>query len=1116
MNSIVALSIRQTLVGVLTSCSAEKVGALCGGFMKTLLLLSGICILGLLSFVPLPATAQTVTGSLVGHVADASGAAIPGVKIVATEATRNVSRETLTNEAGNYAINSVEPGSYRIVIQHPGFKGFAKEGLEVTVNSTVRVDALLAVGPVTETVEVTASPLQIKTDRADLGQQIQHSQVANLPLSADRNYQSLLTLVPGATEPGAVGSAFGNPSGSLATYVNGQNNRGNSYQIDGTINNQTNVISQSAIVPPPEAIQVIEVSTNAFDVEAGRATGGAVNVQIKSGTNALHGFVWAYNTNSAAGASNSLSTLDKQKTNMNQFGFAIGGPIRRDRTFFFGDYQGGRDRRGENTVVTIPSMAFRSGNLAAAKNAIYDPLTGNPDGSGRSQFSGNVIPSNRINSVTKAIFDRLPAPNLTTETSNYATGGRLAQDRNSTDIKVNHKFTDMTQGFVRYSMLKAFTSDPPIFGDLGGVNANGGATAAEGPSRIQSMSANLTKVFGPSLVGEFRAGFERTLISGGVFGDPDIASKLGIPGVRNGDFLSVGMVGITVNGYTSLGNAATMPFKIADTAANLVSNWNYQRGNHSIRWGMDFRNLILNTYQASADPRGVYAFNTTVTSAVVNGRSTTTDSSNALAAFLLGLPGTVTRTTVVQLGGWRLQQYYGYVQDRWQVSPKLTVNFGLRYEIVPFAKAANPGDQSMYDPATNRLVVAGYGPNGRRLNINTDYRDLAPRLGVAYRLGPQTVFRAGYGVSYTPQSINSLSPKNYPSSVQIQLTGANSLQPAGNIANGAPVAQPVDVSSGIVSVPSNVALAMFNPHGRRGYVQAYNLTAEHGWRGFLLTGSYVGNLGTRISGNINLNAAAPGSATAARPFAKLYGRTADVTIYDYMLSSSYHALQTKVERRVGKAGSFTASYTLSKSLDYTDAFTVPIPLNIDLNRGPSVFDRKHNLVISHVVPLSLGKGGWLFKQGPMASIFGGFQLSGIFTARTGAPFAITGVRTAGATGQGFTNRPNVNGAVKTLGGTGRGQLWFDTSAFSEPAAGMIGNYGRNTVRGPGYVNHNLTLARIFTITERLRLNFMVTALNFTNTTHFNDPTGGFTNVNFGQITTSFGERQLRIGARLEF
>ena len=1060
-------------------------------------------------------TAQTVTGSLVGSIFDSSNAPIVGAKVIATEVSRNVSRETISNEAGNYTISSMDPGTYQVSIEHPGFKRFVKDRVEITINNTVRVDARLELGQVSETVEVLANPLQIKTDRGDLSQQIQSAQVENLPLSPDRNYLSLLTLVPGSTEPAPVGSAFGNPSGSLANFVNGQNNRANSFQLDGTINNETNVISQSAIVPPPEAIQVIDVSTNAYDVEQGRATGAAVNVGIKSGTNQLHGFVWAYNVNSALGARNSLSVVPQQHTNLNQLGFALGGPIVKNKTFFFGDFQAGRDRRGQNALLDVPSTPFRTGDLSAARNPIYDPLSGNPDGSGRTQFEGNRIPANRISPVAKSILALLQQPNLPGLVNNYQASGSFAQDRNSTDVKVNHKFTDLTNGFIRYSYFGADTSDLPIFGDLGGPTSGGGATAAVGPSRIQSASANLTHVFSPTMVSELRAGLVRVLIQGQLDSDPDIAAKVGIPGINNGDFFSPGLPRIAISGYTALGSAATIPFKIAETSSNFVNNWTKQTGNHSIRWGFDFRDLILNPYQANADPRGQFTFASTITGALVGGRSTTTDSSNAFASFLLGLPSQITRATVVQLAGYRLKQYYMYVQDHWQVSQKLTVNYGLRYEVAPFAKAANAGDQSRYDPATDRVIVAGYGPVNRQLNVATDYRDLAPRIGIAYRIGPKTVLRTGYGIGYIPQSINQLSPKNYPSQVQIQLQGINSAQPAGNIADGAPVAKPVDVSSGIVTVPSTIVLAIFNPKARRGYVQSFNLTVEREWAGFVFTSSYVGTLGTRIPGSLNVNAAAPGSTPAGRPLAKLYGRTADVTLQDYFLSSSYHALQTRVQRRFGLLGSLTASYTFSKSLDYTDAFTVPIPLNIDLNRGPSTFDRTHNLVMSHVAPIPFGKSGVLFRNGPAAAILGGFRLSGILSLRTGTPVNVTGVRTSQATGQGFTNRPNVNGPVRTFGGAGRGELWFDTSVFSDPAPGLIGNVGRNSLRGPGYANYNVTLSRIFGITERFRLNMNASAFNLTNTTHFNDPSGSFTG-SFGQITSSFGERQMRIGARLEF
>ena len=283
----------------------------------------------------------------------------------------------------------------------------------------------------------------------------------------------------------------------------------------------------------------------------------------------------------------------------------------------------------------------------------------------------------------------------------------------------------------------------------------------------------------------------------------------------------------------------------------------------------------------------------------------------------------------------------------------------------------------------------------------------------------------------------------------------------------------------------------------------------------MVSASYVGTLGRRLSGTVNINAAGPGATVNDRPLAKKFGRTADTTWNDYMLSTAYHALQTRVVRRFGRMGSMTLSYTWSKSLDYTDAFTVSNPLNIDLNRGVSTFDRTHNLVISHVLPLPFGPNGLLFKSGPMSAILGGFRLSGVFSARTGTPVNITGTRLTANTTQGVTNRPSSTGPVQYLGGTGRGELWFDTSTFVEPIPGTLGTVGRNTVRGPGYVNDNLTLSRVFRFTERYRLNVMFSAFNLTNTTHFNDPSGSFTG-SFGQITSSFGERQVRIGGRIEF
>jgi len=1063
-------------------------------------------------FAALSAFGQTVTGSLVGHVADSSGGALAGVKIVATETTRGAVRQAVSNESGNYSISSMEPGIYKVTIEQPGFKTFVNDSVPVAINTTVRVDAALEVGAVSETVQVTANAVELKTDRGDLSQQVDHTQFENLPLSPDRNYMSTLEMTPGSTEPAAVGSAFGNPSGSLANFVNGQNNRGNSFQLDGTINNETNVISQSAIVPPPEAIQVMDVSTNAYDAESGRATGAVVNVQIKTGTNELHGSLWGYNVNSSLKSRNALAVVGKPHTNLTQFGFAVGGPIIRNRTFFFGDYQGGRDRRGQNAQFDIPTAAFRTGDFSAARNPIYDPLTGTAAGANRDRFPGNIIPGIRLSPIAKAIVAGLPQPNLAGLTNNYETSGSFRQNRDASDVKVNHKFTDMTEAFVRYSYFVANTNDRSVFGDLGGPTSGNGGTAAIGPSRIQSASANLTHVFGPTTVAEFRAGLVRVLIQGQTGGDPDIGAKLGIPGVNRGDFFSPGMPRISISGYTALGFAATIPFKIAETSSNFVSVWTRQHANHAIRWGFDFRNLILNKAQANSDPRGLYTFLAPITGAT----GSLTDSSNAFASFMLGLPAQLDRTYIYQLGGWRVKQYFMFLQDRWVATPKLTVSYGLRYEIMPFSTTANPGDQSRYEFSNNTLLIGGYGPINNRLNVNTDFKNFAPRVGIAYRAGAKTVIRTGYGISYTPQSINSLASNSYPAQISIQVRGANTLQPAGDLSAGVPVLTPVDVSSGIITPPGNSVLNGFNPNARRGYVQSFNFTLEREIGRFVISASYVGTLGRRLSATVNQNAAGPGATVNDRPLAKKFGRIADTNLNDYMLSTSYNALQVYVKRRVGRMGSMTLSYTWSKSLDYTDAFTVSNPLNIDLNRGLSPFDRAHNLVISHLLPLPFGRDGLLFKSGPVSALLGGFRLSGVFSARTGTPVNITGNRLAANSTQGVTTHPSSTGPVRYLHGAGRGQLWFDTSTFVEATPGTLGTVGRNTVRGPGYVNYNLTLSRTFRFTERYRLNFMASAFNLSNSIHFSDPAGGITNGAFGQITTSFGERQVRLGARLEF
>lgn len=1069
------------------------------------------------------AAAQTVTGSLVGNVTDANANAVAGARVRITEISRGTTRETTTSGEGNYTFSSLEPGIYRVEVEQQGFGKFVREQVEVPINTTPRVDAQLAIGDVTETVEITAASL-LKTDRADLSTQLGQVQVENLPLTPDRNYQGLLELVPGATEPAPTGSSLGNPQGTLQYNVNGQNIRANSDQVDGTINNQTNTQARTVIVPPAEAIQVVDVSTNAYDAEFGRATGAIVNVQLKSGTNKFRGSAFVYNVDDALKARNTLSTLEKPNTSLTQFGFTLGGPIRRNHTFFFGDYQRNRNRVGQNVLASVPTEAFRRGDFTAASTAIFDPLTGTSTGANRTQFRfngvNNVIDPARISPVARAILSGLPLPNLPGLTDNYEASGTLTVDSDAFDVKINHRFGDRTEGFASYSFFNARTSDPPIFDVLGGPNSDGDGTAAIGRATNQRATFNLIHTFSPSFVTEFRLGALRSLTIAEAPTEADLATQFGIPGINNGDVLTAGIPRIRTSGFTFLGINSGVPFKIPETAFNFVNNYTKVKGNHTIRFGADIRNVIANIRQVGAT-RGDFVFTNSVTgrSNPLPGQTSapSTSSANAFASFLLGLPQQILRDTERQPGGYRVRQYFFFAQDRWQINPKLTFNYGLRYEIQPFAIVPKPGDQSLYDPETNRIFVAGFGGNDLRANVKTDYTNFAPRLGVAYRLNDKTVIRSGYGISYAPFFFRNTG--GFPSEIGIQLQGANSFQPAGNIANGIPPAPVLDFSSGVVSSPlaNTIRLTATDLNPRRGYTQSYNLAVQRDFLGFVGEVAYVGSVSTRLPAQRNINSAPPGATNTQRPLALRFGRTADTTFFGYFLSASYNALQAKLERRFRQGSNLTVSYTFSKSLDYANDLSVANNLDIDSNRGVSGFDRPHNLVVSHVIRLPFFRNRPAFDEGglTLAGILGGFQLAGVFSARSGTPVDITTAAT-GTAAPGNTNRPNRIADPRILGGTGRGQLFFDTSVFVNPEPGTFGNAGRNTVRGPNYFNYNLSLFRNFDLTETTRLQFRAEAFNVTNTPHFRNPSGNFSAGTFGQITTSFGGRQIRLGARLTF
>nr|MBA3441783.1 TonB-dependent receptor [Pyrinomonadaceae bacterium] len=732
---------------------------------------------------------QAVNGSLLGTVTDATGAVLPGATVVITEIGTNINRSAVANEDGNYVFTNVKPGIYRVEAESTGFKKTIRDQVEVTVNSTVRTDIDLQPGSVTEEVTVTQEDALLQTDRADVGRKIEGRQVVDLPLPFNRNFQGLLNLVPGTQRAFRPHSQFFNSQDSLSTRVNGQSRLANNVQVEGIDNNhRTGLLT--VLIPPIEAIQTVDVTTSNYEAELGRAGGAVTNVALKSGTNEFRGSAFWFNRVSATAARNVFAAT-KAPTVYNLFGFTFGGPIIKNKTFFFGDYQGVRDHRGSVYRFQIPTQAFRNGDFRGAPTAIYDPATGNADGTGRQQIQCNgvlnVICPERISPIARRILSFIPAPTSSNPTGlNFERNTVLIKDTNSFDVKINHQFDDNDNASVRYSYQKPKVFDPGIYGIYGGP-ANGGFGGI-GITTTQSAGINYTHVFNPLLVTEVRFGFSRYRNDATSEGNGlTTSTEIGIPGANVDDWSS-GISSIEIDGYGNpvVGFSASLPWIRAETNFNLVNNWTRIFGNHTVKWGADVRRERDDLLQTQTfNPRGVFRFNQGQTS--LRG-GPAAGFSNSFASFLLDQPNQIGRDLPVIFPALRQTAIFGYLQDKWQVSQKLTLDLGLRVEHYNPLKPRLAGGLSNYDPATNSLVVAGVGDNPLDLGVEGRFINLGPRFGLAYRLNEKTVFRGGFGISTIPFPDNSYA-YNYPVKQNNSFDAPNSFVAAGSMVAGFPGSQ---------------------------------------------------------------------------------------------------------------------------------------------------------------------------------------------------------------------------------------------------------------------------------------------------------------------------------------
>ena len=1066
---------------------------------------------------------QTLKGTILGTITDSSQAVISGAHISATEVNTNFHRAEITNEEGFFVFANLDPGTYRIEVQHPGFRKMLRAGIDLTPNSTARIDLELTPGAVSEVIDVTGDAPLLQTDRTDTGGKIETQQLGTMPLLNNRNYQNLLLVVPGVQRAYRSNSAFFNSQEHLQSVVNGLDQR-NNYMIEGVDNNVENL---TGIIPPADAIATVDVSTTNYDPELGRAGGAVTNVTLKSGTNALHGTVFEYHRNNDLQARNVFASSTPHSV-YNQFGGSLGGRLVRDRLFFFGDYQGSRDVFGNTNLPTIPTPAFRSGDLSASPTAIYDPATGNPDGTGRIPFAINRIPSSRISPIASRILAFIPAPTRPGLATNFERPTSQSKSIDQFDIKVDYVATAKDRLFVRYSFQRARVFDPGLYGPNGGIygGPHNSGFQGSGPSRNQSPGINYSHILSPSLVTELRIGIVRNRneainIDHGLTTSRD----LGIPNVNLDDWSS-GLTEIRIDGYDNpvVGFVNSLPWKRSVTNFNYVSNWTKTKSTHIIKWGFDIRRERQDLLQTQTfNPRGRFQFTAGPTS--LNG-DPRTSFGNAFAAFLLDQPNQIGRDLAIIFPARRNTIYNLYLQDKWQVGKRLTMDLGVRWEYWPSSTPHFPAGFSNYNPSNNTLELAGLGSIGNDLGIASQKKSFAPRFGLAWRLDEKTVIRGGYGISYLVRTTNVY---NFPVAQANQLAPANSFVAAGSLATGAPTPNPVQLPpTGVITNPPNQSYTYIPMDLPQGYVESWNIALQRALpSNFTLEAAYVGNHGVNVptSNNININASrTPGSGSAGRPLNLLFGRTAD-TNEPYNAHSYYDSLQIKLNRRFSNGLMLTTAYALGKSIDFNASTTGGNFNNIVFaaNRGPADWDRRHIFTQSYVYELPFGPGKRWAQSGASNWLLGGWQLNGLWTWETGLPLDIA-ISNASLNAPANINRPNVNGPVQVFGNIGPGQLYFDTASFSAPPPNTFGSTGRNVLHGPRLFEVDFSVFRRFRVKERTSLEFRAESFNLSNTPHFDRPDTNFSDAAFGQVTTARGNqsvqvnenRQLQFSLRLMF
>jgi len=1053
-------------------------------------------------FLAQPGHAQVLYGSIVGNVVDPSEAPVPGATVTVTQRETGFSRSTTTSDLGSYSFPNLPAGTYEVRVSRSGFQTYTQSDVHVTINSVARVDVRLAVGAVTETVTVAASAAVLQADRAEVRAEMTGQTLENLPVPPGRNYQHILGTLPGFTQPRNAHSVPSNPSRSLQYEVNGTVAASNNVRLDGATQYNIWLPHITAYVPSLEAIETVNVVTNSFDAEQGLAGGAAINVQVKSGTNEIHGSAFWFNNNNKTKAKPFFTPAGERnpKDIFNQFGGTFGGPIKRNKLFYFVSHEGTLIRQFAAGLYTVPTALTRRGIMTESDRPIYDPATGDPDGANRTPFPGNIIPPARFEPIVLKLIELTPMPTFPDRfTSNFYGGGRWPFDRHILDAKINWNASDKFTMYGRWGYLNYDQFVERVFGRLAGpyvtrVFNNPG----KGWGATYSLTLAGTYVFSPTFILDANFGFTRMDTNAQ---QAEIDQKLGleflgIPGTNGTRRFEGGWPRFIVGGHTTIGETeAYMPYYRRDPQYNYQANANWLRGIHDIRFGSEISFQHLNHtqpefYGASHGASGGFTFTGGVTT--LRG-GPAANQWNGYADFLLGLPQTIGK--VIQFPdeyGTRTSMYSFYVRDRMQLTRKLTVSLGTRWEYFPIPTRPDRGLER-YNLATNKMHVCGVGVVPKDCGVEVSKRLFAPRAGVAYRATETFVVRAGYGITIDPWNLARPMRANHPMLMSLTISAPNPFQPAGLLRNGIPAVRPPDLGNGIVDIPGTVDVNTLEDFHKRGYIQSWNFMLQKKLGDFTAQAGYVATRQNHIMGFAEQNYGRPGGGRPSQPFFQRFSRTASTRIVGTVGNSHYDALQATLERRFRGGYHLAVNYTWSKCIGVAgvnnsgDSPAIKIPEYFFLNRALCGWDQPHNFSVINIAELPFGRGKRWATSGVPAALLGGWQVNAIFLAYKGNPFSV--VSSAGPLNAPFNSQRAdvVKPKPQKLGGVGPGQAFYDWTAFRPVTEPRFGTAAFNLLRGPGLVNLDLGLFRQFQISERVRLQFRAEAFNATNTPHFANP-----------------------------